>query len=49
MSLRLVLVIAGLTLREIARRRILWVLLALSVASVRARGLGRGPAGRARP
>ena len=34
MSLRLVLVIAGLTLREIARRRILWVLLALSVASV---------------
>jgi len=34
MSLRLVGVIAGLTLREIARRRILWVLLALSVASV---------------
>ena len=34
MSLRLVLVIAGLTLREIARRRILWVLLGLSVASV---------------
>jgi ABC-type transport system involved in multi-copper enzyme maturation permease subunit len=34
MSLRLVLVIASLTLREIARRRILWVLLGLSVASV---------------
>ena len=34
MSPRLVLVIAGLTLREIARRRILWVLLGLSVASV---------------
>jgi ABC-type transport system involved in multi-copper enzyme maturation permease subunit len=34
MSARLVLVIAGLTLREIARRRILWVLLGLSVASV---------------
>ena len=34
MSLRLVVVIAALTLREIARRRILWVLLALSVASV---------------
>jgi ABC-type transport system involved in multi-copper enzyme maturation permease subunit len=31
---RLVLVIAGLTLREVVRRRILWVLLALSVASV---------------
>ncbi len=34
MSARLVLAIAGLTLREIARRRILWVLLALSVGSV---------------
>ncbi len=34
MSPRLVLVIAALTLREIARRRILWVLLGLSVASV---------------
>ena len=34
MNLRLVLVIASLTLREIARRRILWVLLGLSVASV---------------
>ncbi len=34
MSPRLVLVIASLTLREIARRRILWVLLGLSVASV---------------
>ena len=34
MSPRLILVIAGLTLREIARRRILWVLLGLSVASV---------------
>ena len=34
MTPRLVLVIAGLTLREVARRRILWVLLILSVASV---------------
>jgi ABC-type transport system involved in multi-copper enzyme maturation permease subunit len=34
MSLRLVAVIAGLTVREIVRRRILWVLLLLSVASV---------------
>lgn len=34
MSLSLILVIAGLTLREVARRRILWVLLGLSVASV---------------
>jgi ABC-type transport system involved in multi-copper enzyme maturation permease subunit len=33
-NVRLVLVIAALTLREIARRRIVWVLLALSVASV---------------
>jgi ABC-type transport system involved in multi-copper enzyme maturation permease subunit len=31
---RLVLVIAALTVREVARRRILWVLLVLSVASV---------------
>jgi ABC-type transport system involved in multi-copper enzyme maturation permease subunit len=34
MSPRLVLVVAGLTLREIVRRRILWVLLVLSLASV---------------
>ncbi|MEO5965433.1 MAG: ABC transporter permease subunit [Candidatus Limnocylindrales bacterium] len=34
MSPQLVLVIAGLTVREIVRRRILWVLLGLSVASV---------------
>jgi ABC-type transport system involved in multi-copper enzyme maturation permease subunit len=34
MNARLVLVIAGLTLREIVRRRIVWVLLGLSVASV---------------
>jgi ABC-type transport system involved in multi-copper enzyme maturation permease subunit len=34
MSPRLVLVIAGLTLREIARRRIVWVLLGLSIVSV---------------
>ncbi|HEX5827949.1 MAG TPA: ABC transporter permease subunit [Candidatus Limnocylindrales bacterium] len=34
MSPRLVLVIAGLTLREIVRRRVLWVLLALAVGSV---------------
>jgi ABC-type transport system involved in multi-copper enzyme maturation permease subunit len=34
MTPRLVLVIAALTLREIARRRILWVLLGLSLASV---------------
>jgi len=33
-SLRAVLVIAGLTLREVLRRRLLWVLLGLSVASV---------------
>jgi ABC-type transport system involved in multi-copper enzyme maturation permease subunit len=31
---RLILVIAGLTVREIARRRVLWVLVVLSVASV---------------
>lgn len=40
MSPRLVLVIASLTLREIARRRILWVLLGLSVASVMLVGWG---------
>jgi len=34
MSPRAVLVIAGLTLREVLRRRLLWVLLGLSVASV---------------
>jgi ABC-type transport system involved in multi-copper enzyme maturation permease subunit len=34
MTPRLVLVIAGLTLREMTRRRIVWVLLGLSVASV---------------
>ena len=34
MTPRLILVIAGLTLREVVRRRILWVLLILSVASV---------------
>ncbi len=40
MSLRLILVIAGLTLREIARRRVLWVLLVLSAASVALVGWG---------
>jgi ABC-type transport system involved in multi-copper enzyme maturation permease subunit len=34
MSLRAVMVIAALTLREVLRRRLLWVLLGLSVASV---------------
>jgi ABC-type transport system involved in multi-copper enzyme maturation permease subunit len=34
MSLRAILVIAELTLREVLRRRLLWVLLGLSVASV---------------
>jgi ABC-type transport system involved in multi-copper enzyme maturation permease subunit len=34
MNPRLVLVIAGLTLREIVRRRVLWVLVGLAVASV---------------
>lgn len=34
MSLRQVLVVAGLTLREMARRRVLWVLLGLVVVSV---------------
>lgn len=40
MTPRLVLVIAGLTLREVARRRILWVLLVLSVSSVLLVGWG---------
>ena len=40
MTPRLVLVIAGLTLREILRRRILWVLAALSVFSVLLVGWG---------
>lgn len=40
MNPRLVLVIAGLTLREITRRRILWVLAGLSVASVALVGWG---------
>jgi len=39
-NLRLVLAIAGLTIRETARRRILWVLLGLSVASVLLVGWG---------
>lgn len=34
MSARAIVVIAGLTLREVLRRRLLWVLLGLSVASV---------------
>lgn len=40
MTPRLVLVIAGLTIREVARRRILWVLLVLSLASVLLVGWG---------
>jgi ABC-type transport system involved in multi-copper enzyme maturation permease subunit len=40
MTPRVVLVIAGLTLREVVRRRILWVLLILSVASVLLVGWG---------
>ncbi len=40
MTPRLVLVIAALTLREIVRRRILWVLLVLSLASVALVGWG---------
>lgn len=40
MTPRLVLVIAGLTIREIARRRILWVLLVLSLSSVLLVGWG---------
>ena len=34
MSVRAILIICTLTLREVLRRRLLWVLLALSVASV---------------
>lgn len=40
MNTRIVAVIAGLTLREIARRRILWVLVILAVASVALVGWG---------
>jgi ABC-type transport system involved in multi-copper enzyme maturation permease subunit len=40
MSPRLVLVVAGLTVREMTRRRILWVLVALSLASVALVGWG---------
>jgi ABC-type transport system involved in multi-copper enzyme maturation permease subunit len=40
MSARLVLAIAALTIRETARRRILWVLLGLSIASVALVGWG---------
>lgn len=40
MTPRIVLVIAALTLREIVRRRIVWVLLALSIASVALVGWG---------
>ncbi len=40
MTLRLVLVIAGLTLREIVRRRIVWVLLLLAVISIVLVGFG---------
>ena len=40
MTVRLVLVIALLTLREVARRRIAWVLLGLSIGSVALVGLG---------
>ncbi len=40
MTPRLILVVAGLTLREFARRRILWVLVVLSVASVALVGWG---------
>jgi len=40
MTPRLVLVIAALTLREIARRRILWVLIGLSLVSVALVGFG---------
>jgi ABC-type transport system involved in multi-copper enzyme maturation permease subunit len=40
MTPRLVLVIAGLTIREIARRRILWVFLVLSLSSVLLVGWG---------
>ncbi len=40
MTPRLVLVIAALTLREVVRRRIVWVLLALSIATVALVGWG---------
>ncbi len=40
MTPRLVLVIAGLTLREIVRRRIVWVLLVLALASIALVGFG---------
>ena len=40
MNARLVLVIAGLTLREIVRRRVIWVLAALAVVSVLLVGWG---------
>ena len=40
MTLRLILVITGLTLREIVRRRVIWVLLILVVASVALVGWG---------
>ena len=40
MTLRLVLVIAGLTLREFVRRRVVWVLLVLVIASVALVGWG---------
>jgi ABC-2 type transport system permease protein len=40
MTLRLILVIAGLTLREFVRRRVVWVLLVLVIASVALVGWG---------
>lgn len=40
MTLRLVLVIAGLTVREVVRRRILWVLVLLALASIGLVGWG---------
>ena len=40
MSARLVLVIAALTLREIVRRRVIWVLVFLAIASVLLVGWG---------
>ena len=40
MTLRIVIVIAGLTLREIVRRRVIWVLLILALASVALVGWG---------
>ena len=42
MNVRQVLVVAGLTLREMARRRVLWVLLGLVVVSVVLVGWGTG-------